>query len=398
MNVNRREFLKSSLGMAAAASWASYPNPTTNKVYRVAVIGHTNRGNYGHGLDTLWKNIPECKVIAVADQVEEGLTKAKQRLGNIPGYSNYVQMLKDTKPDIVSIAPRHIDQHYTMVLASAEAGVKGIYLEKPFCRNLMEAQQIVDLCRAKNIKLALAHRNRYHPALAKAQQIIQEGGIGRVMEVRGRGKEDHRGGALDLWVLGSHVLNLVPLFTGPFLSCNALLYQDGHVVTQKNLYEGDEGVGIIGGNRLHARFETEKGIPFFFDSIQNGGVKEGNFGFQVLGNKGVVDVRIDTEPLIHFWPLNPYFPKKQLEEWEPITSAGLGKEEPIKSIDIEIAGHRAAVRDLLKAIEKDHTPLCNEIEGYATVEAIMGVFESHRRGGQRVPFPLTVMENPLSKL
>jgi predicted dehydrogenase len=147
--------------MAAAASWASYPNPTTNKVYRVAVIGHTNRGNYGHGLDTLWKNIPECKVIAVADQVEEGLTKAKQRLGNIPGYSNYVQMLKDTKPDIVSIAPRHIDQHYTMVLASAEAGVKGIYLEKPFCRNLMEAQQIVDLCRAKNIKLALAHRNRY---------------------------------------------------------------------------------------------------------------------------------------------------------------------------------------------------------------------------------------------
>ena len=35
--------------------------------YRVAVIGRTGRGDYGHGLDTIWTLFDNCKVVAVAD-------------------------------------------------------------------------------------------------------------------------------------------------------------------------------------------------------------------------------------------------------------------------------------------------------------------------------------------
>ena len=38
--------------------------------YRVAVMGHTGRGNYGHGIDRVWLDLPRCEVIAVADACE----------------------------------------------------------------------------------------------------------------------------------------------------------------------------------------------------------------------------------------------------------------------------------------------------------------------------------------
>ena len=35
--------------------------------YRVAVIGRTGKGNYGHGLDTVWLNNNRAEIVAVAD-------------------------------------------------------------------------------------------------------------------------------------------------------------------------------------------------------------------------------------------------------------------------------------------------------------------------------------------
>ena len=40
--------------------------------YRIGVIGHTGRGNYGHGIDTVWARVPNCEVVAVSDPNEAG--------------------------------------------------------------------------------------------------------------------------------------------------------------------------------------------------------------------------------------------------------------------------------------------------------------------------------------
>jgi hypothetical protein len=34
--------------------------------YRVAVIGRTGRGNYGHGLDVVWRQVDNVQIVAVA--------------------------------------------------------------------------------------------------------------------------------------------------------------------------------------------------------------------------------------------------------------------------------------------------------------------------------------------
>lgn len=38
--------------------------------YRVAVIGHTGKGNYGHGLDVAWMQIPNLTVEMIAGVFE----------------------------------------------------------------------------------------------------------------------------------------------------------------------------------------------------------------------------------------------------------------------------------------------------------------------------------------
>jgi predicted dehydrogenase len=233
------------------------------------------------------------------------------------------------------------------------------------------------------------------PVVAK---LIEEGLIGRVLEMRGRGKEDARGGSLDLWVLGSHVLNMGCYFGGDPVSCSAEVKQDGHLVTKANVKEGDEGIGALAGNEVHARYDLSKGMPLFFDSIQNAGVKEAAFGLQIIGTKGIIDLRADKEPLAHLLPGNPFQPVSAPRLWTHITTAGVGMPEPNKKLGVMLSSHEIAGRDLIDAIAQKRAPLCDAAQGHQTIEMISAVFESHRLGGQRVSFPLKTRVNPLTLL
>ena len=84
------------------------------KTYRVAVIGRTGKGNYGHGLDVVWKELDNVEIVAVADPDEKGRAAAAKRLGAKNAYADYRTMLEKEKPQIVSVAdplarpaPRH---------------------------------------------------------------------------------------------------------------------------------------------------------------------------------------------------------------------------------------------------------------------------------------------------
>jgi hypothetical protein len=214
---NRRQFIATA-GSALTAAALTSPLALTaavDRTWRVAVIGHTKRGDYGHGLDVMWQRIPRVEIVAVADADATGLAAARRRLGGVKGFGDYGKMLAETKPDIVAITPRHVDQHHAMCLASIAGGARAIYLEKPFCRSPREADDIVAAGTEKNVKIAVAHRNRYHPVLPVINQLLAAGEIGTLLEIRTRGKEDARGGAQDLWVLGSHLFNLAAFSPAP---------------------------------------------------------------------------------------------------------------------------------------------------------------------------------------
>jgi len=363
--------------------------------YRVGVIGHTGRGNYGHGVDSVWMQIPECEIVGVADPHEGGRASAVKRLAAPRGFADYRELLDETKPDIVAVGPRWLDQHRDMVVAAAERGMH-IYMEKPMCRTLEEADQMAEACEKNSVKLALAHQTRYSPILHVVRDMIADGKIGKVLELRGRGKEDRRGGGEDLWVLGSHVMNLMHHFGGEPNWCFAQVRQDGQPVTKQHVVEGNEGIGPLAGDVVSAMYGMDDDATAYFATQRNQGLKGNRFGLQIYGSEGIIEILTGYLPAVNYLPDSKWSPGRSGAKWVPVSSAGPGKPEPLSRGGLH-DGNVLAVRDLLQAIEEDRLPECNVYEGRMTVEMIAGVFESHRQQGP-VSLPLENRKNPLSLL
>lgn len=398
--LGRREFLAGAAAMAVAAvqTGCSQAEPGKKAKYRVAVIGHTGKGDYGHSLDKVWLEIPDAEVVAVADADEKGLAEAVARLNNPKGYSDYRKMLDEVKPDFVSVCPRWLDQHCEMVVAAAERGVRGIYMEKPMCRTLAEADTMVAACEKHKVKLAIAHQTRYSQKLPHVWELIKSGKLGQIVEIRARGKEDKRGGGEDLMVLGTHMLNLIHHFGGEPELCLASVYQNGRPIQKEDVVEGPEGIGPLAGDNVHAMYRLKSGAVGYFDSVRDGLGRPNRFGIQIYGTKGVVQLFDPGHlPDMFYLPDSSWGQgRSKVKEWIPITSAGVGKPEVLENRRVE-GGNVLAVKDLIAAVEEDRQPQSSIDEARTAMEMIFAVFESQRLG-TAVPIPLANRENPLAML
>ena len=65
--------------------------------------------------------------------------------------TDYQQMIRQEKPDIVCIATRPATRAEITIFA-AENGVKGIYAEKPLCCSMEEADAMVEAVQKHQVK------------------------------------------------------------------------------------------------------------------------------------------------------------------------------------------------------------------------------------------------------
>lgn len=366
------------------------------KKYRVGIIGRTGKGNYGHGLDTVWRQIPQVTVAAVADDNPNGLKDAVKRTGAATGYADYREMLDREKLDIVGVCQRWIDQHHPMVMACAEHGCH-VYMEKPFCPNLTEGDEIVRALEMRHLKLAIAHTNRYSPQVAVVKRLIANGEIGDVLELRARGKEDpRRGGGEDLWVLGTHMLDLMRVFAGDVQSCYATVKQDGRPVVKSDVADGNEGIGPLAGDTIDAMFQFPKAMVGYWSSHRGKAQPPSRFGIRILGSKGVIELQSNYMSTAYLLRDHLWSPGRTGSQWIPISSNGPGEPETRKDASHN-GGNVAAVNDLISAIENDRQPISSVYDALAATEMIAGIFESHRVKGP-VAFPLENRRNPLTML
>jgi predicted dehydrogenase len=365
---------------------------------RVGVIGRTGRGDYGHAIDELFDGLPAAEVVAAADENAAGLAKAAERheLAADAVFADWRTMLAAAKPDVVAICVRHVDCHAEMAIAAAEAGVKGILMEKPFVPTPAAADAVIAACEKTGTKLSLAFVNRHSPAYAAARDLIEEGRIGQVLELRARGKEDKRGGGEDLWVLGSHVLDLMVDIGGAPQWCQATVSLGGRPITKADAVEGPEGIGLIAGDAVAAMFGLADGPVGYFASVRDAGLKQPAFGLTVAGSKGAIHIRPDHVPQAWLreaplWRTDKEFP------WLPIGPTGLGDALPA---DVDRGAERAAwgrraAADLLDAIANDREPETGMYAGRTVVEMTSAIYAS-ALSGERVTWPLAARGNPLA--
>ena len=89
---DRRRFLLQSIALSSAPFVVLSEN---NKPFRVGVIGHTGRGNFGHGLDSVWKLHPRTTIAGIADAEPNGLKRAQAKLKEGKAYADYREMLDE---------------------------------------------------------------------------------------------------------------------------------------------------------------------------------------------------------------------------------------------------------------------------------------------------------------
>jgi predicted dehydrogenase len=282
-----------------------------------------------------------------------------------------------------------------MVLEAANRGAH-IYMEKPFCRTPAESDEMVQACEKNDVKLAIAHQTRYSPKLQTIRDLIDEGKIGRVLELRGRGKEDARGGGEDLWVLGSHVMNLIHYFGGEPNWCFATVLAGGKPIAKEDVKPGNEGIGPLAGDAVEAMYGLDNSVTAYFGSHRGAGGSANRFGLRICGSEGEIEILTGYLPAAYILQDPAWSPGRTGKRWLPISSAGIDKPEPLGPNSLD-AGNVAAVKDLMAAIEEDRYPECNIFEARTTIEMISAVFESHRQG-RPVSIPLENRENPLEKL
>ncbi|MCK4590800.1 MAG: Gfo/Idh/MocA family oxidoreductase, partial [Candidatus Latescibacteria bacterium] len=60
---------------------------------------------------------------------------------------------------------------------------KHILCEKPIATTLEDAREMITVCRNSGVKLQIAFPCRFHPAVVKTKQILEQGTIGKVLAV-----------------------------------------------------------------------------------------------------------------------------------------------------------------------------------------------------------------------
>jgi predicted dehydrogenase len=347
--------------------------------YPAAVIGDTGRGDYGHGLDVALLGQPKMRVVSVADPDEQGRAAAAARLGVARSYADYREMLEREKPQFVSVAPRWIDHHAEMILACAQHGVRGIFCEKPLAPTLAECDAIVDACDRAHAKLAMAFQTRYSPTLERARELIEAGTIGELLELRGRGKEDRRGGGEDLMVLGSHIMDLFRAVLGDAAWCFARVTESGKPIGPGDAKPGAEGMKLMAGDRVDAMFgfNATPVVAHFATSCP--ALPGQRFGLQIFGSKGRIDITTGYLPKAALLQDPTWTGNDTNAPRAAISSAGPGQPEPITQGDSH-AANKLIVADLIRAVEDDTQPLSSARDGRASVEMILACYASQLKG------------------
>lgn len=126
-------------------------------------------------------------VVAIADIAD---ADALMKKWNIPDYyKDYNEMFEREDIDLISVCvPNFL--HHDVAIAAANAG-KHVVVEKPLATTVEDAQEIVKVCEENGVKLMYAEDWCFSPALLRAEKIVNEGGIGKVLFIKG--KEVHNG-------------------------------------------------------------------------------------------------------------------------------------------------------------------------------------------------------------
>ncbi len=383
--VDRRALLT---GLAASALVAA-PSSADAPALRAAVIGHTGRGDYGHGLDRIFAGRQGISLVAIADADNAGREQSQRRTSALRAYADYRAMLERERPDLVCVAPRQADQHEAMLLASLAAGAH-VFCEKPLVCSPDQADRVLAAAAERGRRVAVAHQMRLHPAVTAVANLLAEGRLGELVHLRGWGKQDQRAGGEDLMVLGTHVFDLMRLLAGEARWCSARVTTGGRPITADDGRLTRDNVGLVAGDEIEAHFGFDRGVTASFTSRAKLRAHAGWWGLEVIGSQGSARILADIPPRARLLATTGWQATPRVDQWQLVPDCA---DEPADAGAFDRANGRL-VDDWLASIAAGRQPRCSAADGAAAVEMVAAVYRA-AIDARQTALPLAERAHPL---
>src|SRR5438552_14244369 len=145
---------------------------------RIAVAG---AGIIGLAHMNVAQQSPTCTLSAIVDPAPAAETIAIK--AGVPRYKSLDELFEKNRPDGVILAtPNQL--HVEHALKCIAVGVP-MLLEKPITPTVREAQALVRTVDRAGTKMLIGHHRAHSPIMARAQQLIDEGRLGKLVAAMG---------------------------------------------------------------------------------------------------------------------------------------------------------------------------------------------------------------------
>ena len=342
----------------------------SEKTFRVALAGCGRISkNHFEAID----QVDGLELVAVCDTDPERAAQAGAQW-NVPHYTSYEKMLKESKADVVTIATPsglHPDQG----VEAARAG-KHVVMEKPMAISLTGADALVHACDKAGVQLFVVKQNRLNPPVQLLKRAVDKNRFGRIFmasctvhwarpqeyydQAPWRGTWEFDGGAF--MNQASHYVDLIQWVMGPVESVIAKT-----ATLARRIETEDSGIAIL-------KFRSGALGTIQVTMLAYPRNLEGSL--TILGEKGSAKIGGTAVNKIEHWEFAEYDDDdKQVEAANstPPNVYGLG--------------HQGYYRNVLAVLRDEAKPDTDGRAGRKSLELILGIYESAKTG-REVPLPL----------
>jgi predicted dehydrogenase len=367
----------------------------------VAIVGYSFMGK-AHS--NAWRNVgafyPRTSPVrqqVIVGRDERAVTEAADQYGWVEAATDWRSVLERDDIDIVDVCtPGHL--HCEVAIAALEAG-KHVLVEKPLANSVAESAAMVAVAEeaaGRGVVSMVGFNYRRVPALALARQLIAEGRIGAVRQVRATYLQDwladagapmtwrlrkETAGSGALGDLGSHVVDQVQWLLGERVTSAA-----GRLHTFVAERVGDEGPEpVTVDDAAWATLETHSGAIASVEVSRMATGRKNGLTIEVYGTDGALSFDLErlNELLLLTGSDDPTAGFRRVlvtEESHPYLTAWwppghiLGWDHTFTS--------QAA--DFLAAISTGDAPSPSFADGLAVQQVLAAVEESAARAGARL--------------
>jgi predicted dehydrogenase len=371
--------------------WGTTEEVSVTENVRVAIAGL----GFGAEFIPIYQAHPEAELVAVSQRSEDALNRVADTFGVPRRYTSYTEMLQDPDIDAVHINTP-IPAHAEHTVAALKAG-KHVACTVPMATTTDECRAIVAAVRESGKKYMMMETVVYSREFLHAQDLVEDGTIGRVQFLRGAHHQEmadwpgyweglppmhyatHAVSPV-LTLAGALAESVVCLGSGRISPALAARYGSPFAVESALLTLRDSDVGAEIARSL---FETAREYVESFTVYGD----QATFEWEQTQGAGHVLHVGETPKRIEI----PDYAHRLPPQIAPFTTRGVYDDEHEHLSFVQGAGHGGShphlVHEFVRSIIEDRAPAIDEVTGANWTSVGICAHESAMRGGARVRIP-----------